>query len=85
MTSVQWAEKGRLLSVGTNQGKVKIYDAETSKMIREFGGHVGRVGALSWQFGSNANVLSSGSKDRTILNRDMRSANDFIGCLTGHK
>lgn len=54
-------------------------------MVREFIGHESRVGALAWQFGSNASVMSSGSKDRTILNRDLRAPNSYIGCLSGHK
>ena len=51
-------------------------------MVREFAGHEGRVGALAWN--SNG-MLSSGSKDRSILNRDLRCKNDFIGSLIGHK
>ena len=61
---------------------VQVWDAAQSKMVREFKGHEGRVGALAW---STTGMLSSGSKDRSILNRDMRCKNDFIGSLNGHR
>lgn len=40
-----------------------------------------RVGALAW----TSSLLSSGSKDRTILNRDLRDKSDFVSKLSGHK
>ena len=50
-------------------------------MVRKFEGHTGRVGALSW----STNILSSGSKDRTIHNHDLRSRSDHVMQLLGHK
>ena len=50
-------------------------------MIREMKGHEGRVGAIAW----SSNVLSSGSKDKTILNRDLRAKDDFYASLQYHK
>ena len=44
-------------------------------------GHEGRVGALAW---SNS-VLSSGSKDKNILSRDLRAKEDYFGVLSHHK
>lgn len=44
-------------------------------------GHTGRVGALAW----SQNVLSSGSKDKSILSRDLREKDDFFANLTHHK
>ena len=49
--------------------------------MRVFHGHEGRVGALAW----NSSILSSGSKDRTIQNHDLRAKEDAISCFTGHK
>ncbi len=43
-------------------------------------GHSGRVGSLAW----NEHILSSGSRDRTILHRDVRESNQWISKLTGH-
>lgn len=40
-------------------------------------GHEGRVGALAWSPG----ILSSGSKDKCILNRDLREKDDYFANL----
>jgi cell division cycle 20-like protein 1 (cofactor of APC complex) len=50
--------------------------------LRTFEGHDGRVGALSW---NSSYILSSGSKDRTILNRDIRQKNDYISKIEAHR
>jgi cell division cycle 20-like protein 1 (cofactor of APC complex) len=43
-------------------------------------GHSGRVGCLAW----NNHILSSGSRDRTILHRDTRAPEHYIRRLSGH-
>ena len=68
VTSVEWQKGQNLLSVGTNKGKVQIWDTQKMKKIRTFGGHRARVGAISWM----NNILSSGSRDKRILVRDLR-------------
>ena len=45
------------------------------------GGHQLRVGALAW----SSTMLSSGSGDETILQRDVRTREDFVSKLSGHK
>lgn len=40
-----------------------------------------RVGALAW----SSSLLSSGSRDKIILQRDIRAREDFVSKLTGHK
>ena len=54
-----------------------------TKKIASFGGHTARVGALAW----NADLLSSGSRDRNIIQRDIRSStgSDAVKKLTGHR
>lgn len=44
-------------------------------------GHEGWVGALAW----SSSVLSSGSKDKSILQRDLREKDDYFGNLNYHK
>ncbi|KAK8965430.1 Protein FIZZY-RELATED 2 [Platanthera guangdongensis] len=44
-------------------------------------GHRLRVGALAW----SSSVLSSGSRDKIILQRDIRAQDDFVSKLAGHK
>ncbi|URE40188.1 WD domain, G-beta repeat [Musa troglodytarum] len=79
--SVGWAQRGNHLAVGTNQGKVQIWDASRCRRIRTMESHRLRVGALAW----SSSLLSSGSRDKIILQRDIRAQEDFVSKLTGHK
>lgn len=81
VTSVSWAQRGTHLSVGTETGLVQVWDVAAQKLVRVYHGHEGRVGALAW----SSSQLSSGSKDRSILNRDLRSKSEFTSQLLGHK
>uniref|UniRef100_A0A5F9C5H0 Fizzy and cell division cycle 20 related 1 n=1 Tax=Oryctolagus cuniculus TaxID=9986 RepID=A0A5F9C5H0_RABIT len=69
VTSVGWSERGNLVAVGTHKGFVQIWDAAEDKKLLVLEGHMARVGAMAW----NAEQLSSGSLDRVILQRDIRS------------
>lgn len=40
-------------------------------------GHSNRVGAIAW----NSTILSTGSRDKTILHRDLRSSSPFFSKL----
>jgi cell division cycle 20-like protein 1 (cofactor of APC complex) len=80
-TSVSWARTGPHLAVGTDTGLVQVWDVAAEKLVRVYHGHEGRVGALAW----TNSLLSSGSKDRIILNRDLRDKTDFVSRLAGHK
>ena len=80
-TSVGWAVKGPLFSVGTNSGEVQIWDVNKMKRLRILHGHTNRVGAISW----NSTILSTGSRDKTILHRDLRVNTSFVNKLIGHK
>ncbi|KAG7541831.1 WD40 repeat [Arabidopsis thaliana x Arabidopsis arenosa] len=79
--SVGWALRGTHLAVGTSTGKVQIWDASRCKRTRTMEGHRLRVGALAW----GSSVLSSGSRDKSILQRDIRCQEDHVSKLTGHK
>ncbi|XP_027360972.1 protein FIZZY-RELATED 2-like [Abrus precatorius] len=79
--SVSWAQRGTYLAVGTNSGKVQIWDASQCKTIRTMEGHRLRVGTLAW----SSSLLSSGSRDKIIYQRDIRAQEDFVSKLSGHK
>ncbi|KAL1212031.1 Protein FIZZY-RELATED 1 [Cardamine amara subsp. amara] len=79
--SVSWALRGTHLAIGTSTGTVQIWDVLRCKRIRTMEGHRLRVGALAW----SSSVLSSGSRDKNILQRDIRSKEDHVSKLTGHK
>lgn len=44
-------------------------------------GHRSRVGALAW----SSSLLASGSRDKSILQRDIRAQEDSVSKLSGHK
>ncbi|XP_010434020.1 PREDICTED: protein FIZZY-RELATED 1-like [Camelina sativa] len=79
--SVGWSLRGTYLAIGTSSGKVQIWDAVRCKSIRTMEGHRLRVGALAW----SSSLLSSGSRDKSILHRDIRSQEDPVSKLKGHK
>jgi cell division cycle protein 20 (cofactor of APC complex) len=71
---------GSHIAVGTANNVVQLWDVSAGKQLRSLRGHSSRVGALSW----NNHVLSSGSKDNSILHHDVRIASNVIGRMTHH-
>ena len=69
VTSVSWSERGNFVAVGTHRGYVQVWDVTASKRVNVLEGHTARVGALAW----NGDHLSSGSRDRMIRQRDVRT------------
>ncbi|CAN1789121.1 Protein FIZZY-RELATED 2, partial [Linum perenne] len=70
-----------IVLVNAGDEAVQIWDASRCKKIRNMEGHRLRVGALAW----SSSVLSSGSRDKSILQRDIRAPEDFVSKLSGHK
>ncbi|XP_051554098.1 fizzy-related protein homolog isoform X3 [Myxocyprinus asiaticus] len=89
VTSVCWNERGSLVSVGTHKGFVQIWDAAGGRKLTSLEGHSARThsvsllspGALAW----NGEQLSSGSRDRVILQRDVRAPPPVERRLQGHR
>ncbi|KAK1270575.1 Protein FIZZY-RELATED 3 [Acorus gramineus] len=79
--SVQWTREGSYLAIGTSLGDIQIWDGTHCKRIRNMGGHRTRTGVLAW----SSCILASGSRDKNILQHDIRVSNDYIGRLVGHK
>ncbi|MCL7024588.1 hypothetical protein MKW94_021209 [Papaver nudicaule] len=79
--SVQWTKEGSFLSIGTSLGQVQIWDAAQCKRVRTMSGHQTRTSVLAW----SSRILSSGSRDRNILQHDLRVSSDYISKLVGHK
>ena len=80
ITSVGWSQSGSHLAVGTHRGIIMIYDTTGQGPVRKIGGHNSRVSAVAW----NQQIISTGSRDRTIMNNDLR-APQKINRLVGHK
>mmetsp|Transcript_9850 Transcript_9850/g.26772 ORF Transcript_9850/g.26772 Transcript_9850/m.26772 type:complete len:499 (+) Transcript_9850:123-1619(+) len=81
VTSVSWTGRGTHLAVGTHKGEVQIWDASKCQKMRSMMGHQARVGTLSW----SGNMLSSGSRDRSILQHDVRVPEQYVAKLSGHR
>lgn len=81
VTSVGWSLNGGMLSVGTYTGAVQIWDANKGKQIRTIKGHEGRVGSVAW----NSTILSTGSRDKSILMNDVRVKESTFAQLQAHK
>ena len=81
ITSVGWSNRGQHLAIGTNSGDTQIWDTNHCKLVRTLGGHLARVSAISW----NGSIVSSGSRDRKILNRDIRIGSGIVKRFDSHK
>jgi cell division cycle 20-like protein 1 (cofactor of APC complex) len=81
VTSVSWSQRGTHLAIGVNSGETQIWDIQQLKQVRTMGGHLGRVSVAAW----NNSLVSTGSRDRTILQHDVRAQEDFQQKLLGHK
>jgi cell division cycle 20-like protein 1 (cofactor of APC complex) len=84
VTSLAWMGSGSHIAIGDSEGFVNLWDVARQKSIRKYPGHKARVGSLSWAH-SPRWLLSSGSRDRSILNRDVRMASEFISKFNCHK
>ena len=78
--SVSFTHEGDYLSMGTNEGEVKIFDLNKEKFIFSNFLHSERIGSLAW----NACLLASGSRDNSIKFTDFRS-NKLIAINSSHK
>jgi len=68
------------LAVAMDSGAVELWDASKLKKVRTMRGHRERVGAMSW----NSHTLSTGSRDTSIFNHDVRIAQHHVASLVGH-
>jgi cell division cycle 20-like protein 1 (cofactor of APC complex) len=85
VTSVLWLDtNGHHLAVGTHRGELLVWDLIQCQLIRKMNGHKGRIGALTvWS--PHVSLISSGSRDRHILHRDLRTSQSYTASLLAHK
>lgn len=81
VTSVGWSVKGPTFTLGTNNGELHIWDLNKMKRVRVMGGHTDRIASIAW----NSEIVCTGSRDKTILQRDPRCKGAFFCKLTNHK
>lgn len=77
VTSIQWTTDGSYLAVGLNSGDTQIWDVDSGSKIRSMKGRATRVGVLSW----DKHIVSSGSRDGSIWNHDVRIARHKVAEL----
>lgn len=81
ISSVAWVQQGGAhLAVGTSSGTTQLWDVQAGKQLRSMDGHTDRVGSLAW----NRHVLSTGSRDTTIVQHDVRVARHNTAILNSH-
>lgn len=68
VSSLNWNSQGTQIAVGTSKGTIELWDAAKSCRVSEYGGHTARVSSVAWGDG----ILASGSRDRTVVMRDIR-------------
>ncbi|KAH9707809.1 WD REPEATS REGION domain-containing protein [Citrus sinensis] len=82
-TSISWSQDAKTLAVGYMASKLQLWDAETSKLIRNLEGHDKRVATASWNHW-NGHILTSGSQDKSIINHDVRVSNNVTSRINAH-
>lgn len=81
ISSVKWVQEGGgHLAVGVSSGMTQLWDIVQEKQLRSMDGHSDRVGALAW----NRHILSTGSRDTTVVNHDVRVARHQVATLQSH-
>lgn len=83
VTSISWMNKDEIVAVGFNDATTQIWDANKQRPIRTLGGHHARVCSLSFNPVSPY-LLSTGSKDYSIINHDIRAQESNLARLVGH-
>ncbi|ODQ63225.1 WD40 repeat-like protein [Nadsonia fulvescens var. elongata DSM 6958] len=80
ISSVKWSGDGAYLSIGLSDGDVQIWDVEEQTKLRSMYGHSARVGVTSW----NKHIVSSGCRDGSIWNHDVRIAQHKVSEYVNH-
>jgi cell division cycle protein 20 (cofactor of APC complex) len=81
VSSVSWLPQGGShIAIGMADNTVQLWDVQAGRQVRSLRGHSARVGALAW----NNHVLSTGSKDNTIMHHDVRIQQHVIGRMAHH-
>lgn len=73
-------KSSKCIAIGDSAHLLKLFDLEKGLEIRSMKGHTDRVSSLAW----NGYVLSSGSRDASIVQHDLRIKNYCVK-YTGHQ
>ncbi|RHN74272.1 putative transcription factor WD40-like family [Medicago truncatula] len=81
-TSVSWSEDAKYVATGFVHSQLQIWDAETSKLVRNLEGHAQRIATLAW---NNNRILTSGGHDKSIINHDVRARRNEVLRIKTHR
>jgi hypothetical protein len=81
VTSMTFSPDGRFLAYGSDDNKVRLWNAITGELLKTFEGHTQTVTSVT--FSSDGKKLASGSEDKTVRLWDVDSQ-FFLDILKGH-
>jgi len=84
VSSIALSPNGKSVASGSRDGKVRLWDVETKKVVARWNGHTDTVWSLCWSV--DGERLVSGSSDGTIRVWDVESGDTVLGPIkTGHE
>jgi len=84
VSTVALSPNGKTVASGSENGKVRLWDVETEKVVAKWTGHAKSAGSLCWRVDGERVV--SGSDDGTIRVWDVESGDTVLGPIkTGHE
>jgi WD40 repeat protein len=81
INSVAFSPNGEILASASDDGKIRLWNANTKQVIGIFAGHSQPVNSIA--FSPDGQILASGSSDRTIKLWDLATGQE-IRTLSGH-
>jgi cell division cycle protein 20 (cofactor of APC complex) len=81
VTSVSFMGDGSHIAIGNDHNVVQLWDVARKTKVRSMAGHAARVSSLAW----NNHILSSGSRDASIINHDVRIQQHMVSTMRGHE
>jgi len=82
--SIALSPNSKTVASGSSDGKVRLWDVETKKVVAKWTGHANCVGSVCWSVDGERVV--SGSYDGTIRVWDVESGDTVLGPInTGHE
>ncbi len=76
---IAWRPDSKQLALGCRDGKIQVYDVDSSRLLCEFLGHTSEIWSLSWSKGGGI-LATCGLRDETVRFWDMNE-NHFVRAI----